>query len=339
MYLISIRIYLPISHRMFFLGILFTISVGSHFLIPLYETIWLWLLPIYITLILGTISLVMTQRYTAKKYQSERRFELYDLMRQFHHSKEGMKQLNHLDLYFNNIQHMTSNEKNKMDFYKNLKSFRSHTIPLIRQLLNEGKRLGLPLSQVRQIERNLKSCQYILKLRSTPKLSDRTIHSLSLSIRKIKSEVAVMRKSVEKLFVSDLFEVLNSSVAKFHQFTEIAVLNPAEQQSLKVIILPEELAQVFSNLFENSLRAMANKRDKRLRITVEPSFVEKVTIKIRDDGKGISPSQQKLIFEETFSTKGSTGLGLFHARQLLRRYGGEVELLHSAPGKGAVFQI
>lgn len=111
------------------------------------------------------------------------------------------------------------------------------------------------------------------------------------------------------------------------------------QKSLKVIILPEQLAQVFTNLFDNALEAMSHTKNKRIRISIEPLVDEQLTIHIQDFGEGIPSHLRSIIFEESFSTKGSSDLGLYHARKFLRHYGGDLKLMQSSLGKGTIFQI
>ena len=67
---------------------------------------------------------------------------------------------------------------------------------------------------------------------------------------------------------------------------------------------------------------------------------------IADTGLGIPAAMQTKIFERFFrldesrgrDTSGA-GLGLPIAREIARHHGGDVELVWSEPGKGAVFMI
>jgi signal transduction histidine kinase len=65
----------------------------------------------------------------------------------------------------------------------------------------------------------------------------------------------------------------------------------------------------------------------------------RVVLEISDTGAGIAEKDQEQIFSPHFSTKqGHAGVGLFLARRLVRRAGGEITFA-SRPGRGSVFAI
>jgi len=257
-------------------------------------------------------------------------------MRQFHHTRDGMKQINHLIFYANHIRDVMIKEK----FIDGLKTFHTHTLPMIHKMILEGKKLGLPQVYIHRAEEIAKQLnRTIPKLPHASYASDQTLNPLVISITSLKNVILKLRKSVDKFFTCDPFRILNDSLAQFPQFTDVSILNPVASSNFSVVILSEELRQVFSNLFQNSQEAMRNSENKRIQISIEPLIGGELSIKIKDSGEGISQDLQAIIFEESFSTKNSTGLGIFHARQLLRRYGGDLELLESSFDKGTVFQI
>jgi signal transduction histidine kinase len=59
---------------------------------------------------------------------------------------------------------------------------------------------------------------------------------------------------------------------------------------------------------------------------------------VADNGVGMDPDTQRNIYEEFFSTKGSsgTGLGLAVVEKVVNRHGGRIEVT-SAPDKGTCF--
>ena len=66
-----------------------------------------------------------------------------------------------------------------------------------------------------------------------------------------------------------------------------------------------------------------------------------VTIKVKDNGKGMTDAVIKRVFEPFFTTKEigeGTGLGLATCYALVRRLAGYIEV-QSEPGKGSTFII
>ena len=68
-----------------------------------------------------------------------------------------------------------------------------------------------------------------------------------------------------------------------------------------------------------------------------------VEIKVADNGKGISESNQAAIFrrfyrEEEVHSESGVGIGLYLAREIITRQGGYIKVV-SVPGNGSEFSI
>ena len=101
--------------------------------------------------------------------------------------------------------------------------------------------------------------------------------------------------------------------------------------------------RMLNNLIWNGLQACLNDKDKKAHIvTVKTDFYDKdhFYFEVADNGIGMDPATQRNIFEEFFSTKGSsgTGLGLAVVEKVVNKHGGRIEL-DSAPGRGSRFTL
>ena len=104
---------------------------------------------------------------------------------------------------------------------------------------------------------------------------------------------------------------------------------------LVVRVTEADLQHVLLNLLLNSIQACAH--EGRVRLAVVPG--DPVRIEVVDDGCGISPDNQKRIFEPFFSERrGGTGLGLFLSLEFVRHWGGDIRV-RSAPGRGSTFEV
>ena len=102
---------------------------------------------------------------------------------------------------------------------------------------------------------------------------------------------------------------------------------------------PDEIEQIFFNIFSNSIQAMKDKGN----INVSTSRVdeEKIIVEIQDTGEGIPKEFVSRVFDPFFTTKDQsqgTGLGLTSAYQLIKKYKGTVTL-NSVQGEGTTIEI
>ncbi len=99
------------------------------------------------------------------------------------------------------------------------------------------------------------------------------------------------------------------------------------------------LMQVLLNLAVNGIQAMAEGGE--LRLAARRSELRgrpAIEFAVTDTGSGIPEDIQKRIFEPFFSTRGTTGLGLFISRSIVREHDGTTTV-ESTPGLGATFRV
>jgi len=106
----------------------------------------------------------------------------------------------------------------------------------------------------------------------------------------------------------------------------------------ELLVKPEEMKQVFVNLFRNASEAMHGKG--RLTIIVEKATLgEGIVVRIEDTGCGIPQNLQEKVFRPFVTTKArGMGLGLAICSKIVREHGGEISL-SSHEGKGSIFTI
>lgn len=99
---------------------------------------------------------------------------------------------------------------------------------------------------------------------------------------------------------------------------------------------PEQMEQVFINLFTNAVEAMPDGGDLGARVRANDGAV---VITVSDSGKGIAKESLDKVFEPFFTTKDKgTGLGLAIVFNIIRKHYGEIAV-GSEEGKGTTFTI
>jgi two-component system sensor histidine kinase BarA len=187
---------------------------------------------------------------------------------------------------------------------------------------------------------DLKSSRYVQNILQSGKNLLELINDL-LDLAKI--EAGRMEVRSEPVSLNDLFEGL-ANVLK--PVTEPKALTLESRVSPDVPILetdPPKLQQVLYNFLSNAFKFSPQGGAVRMSAECEPDRT--VRIEVADEGPGIDPSQQSLIFEKFRQIDGSvtrqhsgTGLGLAISKELTALLGGTIGV-RSTPGQGATFWI
>ena len=103
------------------------------------------------------------------------------------------------------------------------------------------------------------------------------------------------------------------------------------------------IRRLLNNLIWNALEACLNDDKKKkhfVRVTIDVVDDDHFMFEITDNGIGMDTDTQRNIYEEFFSTKGSsgTGLGLAVVEKVVNRHGGQIEVA-STLGKGTKFKV
>ena len=103
----------------------------------------------------------------------------------------------------------------------------------------------------------------------------------------------------------------------------------------------ERLRQVLVNLIDNAVKYSPTGDEVEVSAAAQNGTLR---IAVRDNGPGIAPEHQRLIFEKfgrakvAGKAKPGTGLGLFIARSIAEAHGGSIQV-SSAPERGATFTL
>lgn len=177
-----------------------------------------------------------------------------------------------------------------------------------------------------------------------PELLQRGLLTMAGNVRRL---MAITRKlnhfsrvAAEAPVELAIDDVINEAAAVFgfDSLGETVELVHHRDPQARLVGQPNELQQVFYNLFLNAAHAMNGQGV----ITVEVSHTEhNVHVSVLDNGPGISPEQLQRIFEPFYTTKrsgGGTGLGLTISNEIVLEHSGSIRAEHRPEG-GALFHI
>ncbi len=119
-------------------------------------------------------------------------------------------------------------------------------------------------------------------------------------------------------------------------------LELAEEETAPVIADAERIGQVLSNYLSNALKYSPANRSVDVQLKKEDSMVR---VLVRDEGPGLTPSEQERIWERFYQVQGikrqrgssvGLGLGLHICRAIVEQHQGEVGV-ESTKGEGSTF--
>jgi two-component system sensor histidine kinase SenX3 len=118
----------------------------------------------------------------------------------------------------------------------------------------------------------------------------------------------------------------------------------ADGSALRVLGSEDELKAAVSNLVDNAIKYSGTQV--KVAVELEQPEAAQATLRVRDQGMGISASELKRIFKRFYRIPGAvairvkgTGLGLFIVRSVIARHGGKVFAESDGPGRGSTFTV
>ena len=138
--------------------------------------------------------------------------------------------------------------------------------------------------------------------------------------------------------VNDVLEMYTHQFSKF----QVQIVKEIQEELPGLFLDKDAITQVIINLIENAIKFSPDV--KKIKISINQSGGH-VNFSIADNGIGIAPSEQKLIFNKFYrvgsslvhNTKGS-GLGLALVKHIMEVHGGSVAL-ESQLQKGSTFHL
>ena len=168
---------------------------------------------------------------------------------------------------------------------------------------------------------------------------ERANDSLNALLEELRNYAAPLHLERKPVSLTSVYREAWSAVS--HKITDrqVEIVERFEDPEAKLNVDRFRLAQVFRNLFENSLAACSDPVEiviaaERVNDAGKPFW----RIHVSDNGPGLNMEQARRVFEPFFTTKAKgTGLGMAIARRIVESHGGTIAV--GASAKGALFHI
>ncbi len=142
--------------------------------------------------------------------------------------------------------------------------------------------------------------------------------------------------NLAQIGLKDLIAKAYKSVSAITNTNSVRFSVKSDLDEISIEADPDQLEQVFINLFHNAVEAMSGTGN--LKVDID-SQAANVRIRVSDTGPGIPPDTIERLFEPFFTTKDKgTGLGLAIVFNLILKHEGDIRV-ESEEGKGTTFII
>lgn len=177
----------------------------------------------------------------------------------------------------------------------------------------DGKMAGLSPSDLNDI----KECTNAIKLRSD------VLYSFVNPYRDISRVPVPVKKPVS---VRDLFSSVSTLIKPKLEEKKVGLEIEFSEEDLIIESDFGLMQQVLINLFNNSLYALNNQTDPKIKLTIQ-IFPKKLSVEVFDNGPGITADLLEDIFVPFFTTrKDGSGLGLSLVKQIIISHGGSISV-------------
>jgi signal transduction histidine kinase len=142
--------------------------------------------------------------------------------------------------------------------------------------------------------------------------------------------IAKREDKIKEFDMEDLIkQVINISRQRCIDYAIRITFRDENKSVTRVVFPPSHIQSIIINLINNAIEAISEDKEKK------PGLIEIVTyydgahltIEVNDNGKGIKPEDQQLVFAPFYTTKSTgMGIGLFWVRQLVSELGGDIRI-------------
>ncbi len=204
-------------------------------------------------------------------------------------------------------------------------------------------RLYLQTLQSREIEPSKRQEFYQVMVEDT----DRLLGTIEQVLRAGRLGARIRHASRAPVDLSAIVQDCLALARTRHHLAEDALTyreSLANGSAPRVLGDEDELKAAVSNLVDNAIKYSGSQV--RVAVELDQPEVTQATLRVRDEGVGISAVELKRIFKRFYRIPGAvavrvkgTGLGLFVVRSVIKRHGGKVFAASEGPGRGSTFTV
>ena len=291
----------------------------------------------------GLPQLNQQRKKQATIHLKERRDSLLQTLAAFGHGQTAMENLDRLCLLFKNIpsdesSNYTERLNETTDAYLHFTDQHLHQISnraafarINEKIVNAFKSHAAKLTQQVSAYKNHTSSVDVLSS-DIPKYVD----AVQTDLKNIQHELKVDYATDIIGAIKNVMSATDAEVRDNH--VAIKKFDISGSIDIRAFIDPTEFQTIFQELIRNAVHAMQTSEHKELSFHIS-SEDERVIIDITDTGCGMSDDMKTRIFDRDVTSKKDGGYGLYHAKNILQKYGGKLRVFYTEPGRGTTMRL
>ena len=234
--------------------------------------------------------------------------------------------------------------KNPLNFVNNFSGVSTELIEELQDALRRVKLDDKTLNEITELATTLR--ENLDKIAQHGKRADSIVKNMLMHSRESSGE----RRSVDvNALVEESLNLAYHGARAEKQGFSVTIERSYDPSAGAVDAFPQEITRVLLNLISNGFYAATKRQGQEGRNGFEPTITaatkslgDRVEIRIRDNGIGISPEVREKIFNPFFTTKPAgegTGLGLSISHDIIaKQHSGSIEV-DSEPGQFTEFRV
>jgi signal transduction histidine kinase len=235
--------------------------------------------------------------------------------------------------------------KEKLEYEKQMEGQLRHAERLAslgRLVAGVAHEVRNPLSTIRLRVQMCRRDAMEPKVKDSCQIALEEIERLNGIVNRLLNFARPIQLELEPVDVRSLVRERMHSFEDFALSHHVQLMTNLPSKNLLTMIDKDRMAQVFDNIIQNALEAMAD-HGGTLSVTVASNSKNEkasaVCVEFQDTGKGLSSADIGHVFDPFFTTKPSgTGLGLSISHELVRAHGGDIKI-ESEEGRGTSVRV
>ncbi len=164
-------------------------------------------------------------------------------------------------------------------------------------------------------------------------------HGLQHFVDTYRNLTRIPKPNFRFIKVKNLFSTIQSFFSDEIEKLSIRLTMHVEPEEMEITADEQLIEQVLINLIKNSIFALRDVKDARIKLNAFYNKRGRLTIQVMDNGPGILPEVLERIFIPFFTTNPSgSGIGLSLSRQIMRLHNGTITA-YSKPNEETVFTL